>query len=138
MVGIRIPAGREVAVAALDDGAISTSSIAVHRWRTDAGHDVHHLIDPRNGEPEAKACGGDGGRPGPRLGRGLVQDAVPGWVPRHRRAGPRPRAGRLVGPGGRSGRDDAGRTPPNGLAGIRGLTYDPPRTGPRFRPDTPR
>ncbi len=56
MVGVEDPGGGdEVAVVAVRDGAISTSSIAVHRWRTDAGRDVHHLIDPRNGEP-----GGEG------------------------------------------------------------------------------
>ena len=104
MVGIEDPGGgAEVAVAALDEGAISTSSIAVHRWRTDAGRDVHHLIDPRNGEPGGEGLlRGDGGRPGPRLGRGLVQDAVPGGVARHRRPRPRPRACRVVGPGGRA------------------------------------
>jgi FAD:protein FMN transferase len=52
MVAIEDPAGgEEPAIVALWDGAICTSSIAVHRWRTDDGRDVHHLLDPRTGEP---------------------------------------------------------------------------------------
>ena len=52
MVGIEGPAGGEMpAVVALRDGAICTSSIEVHRWRTDDGREVHHLLDPRTGEP---------------------------------------------------------------------------------------
>ena len=52
MVGIEHPAGGEMpAVVALKDGAICTSSIQVHRWRTDDGREVHHLLDPRTGEP---------------------------------------------------------------------------------------
>ena len=52
MVAIEDPAGgEEPAIVALRDGAICTSSIAVHRWRTDDGRDVHHLLDPRTGEP---------------------------------------------------------------------------------------
>ncbi len=56
MVGVEDP-GRdeEAAVAAIRDGAICTSSIAVHRWRTGEGREVHHLLDPRTGEP-----GGEG------------------------------------------------------------------------------
>jgi thiamine biosynthesis lipoprotein len=52
MVALEDPAGGEMpAVVALQDGAICTSSIAVHRWRTDDGRDVHHLLDPHTGEP---------------------------------------------------------------------------------------
>ncbi len=52
MVAIEDPSGGEMpAVVALHDGAICTSSIAVHRWRTDDGRDVHHLLDPHTGEP---------------------------------------------------------------------------------------
>jgi FAD:protein FMN transferase len=52
MVAIEDPSGgEEPAIVALRDGAICTSSIAVHRWRTDDGRDVHHLLDPRTGEP---------------------------------------------------------------------------------------
>jgi thiamine biosynthesis lipoprotein len=52
MVGIEDAAGGEMpAVVALQDGAICTSSIEVHRWRTDDGREVHHLLDPRTGEP---------------------------------------------------------------------------------------
>jgi thiamine biosynthesis lipoprotein len=52
MVGIEDPAGGEMpAVVALQDGAICTSSIEVHRWRTDDGREVHHLLDPQTGEP---------------------------------------------------------------------------------------
>ena len=52
MVGIDDPAGGEMpAVVALRAGAICTSSIEIHRWRTDDGREVHHLLDPRTGEP---------------------------------------------------------------------------------------
>ena len=30
--------------------AVATSSIRVHRWSVD-GRDVHHILDPRTGEP---------------------------------------------------------------------------------------
>ncbi len=39
----------------LDSGAVCTSSVAVHNWRLEDGRQVHHLIDPRTGEP-----GGEG------------------------------------------------------------------------------
>jgi thiamine biosynthesis lipoprotein len=39
------------AVIRLTSGAVATSSIAIHRWRDAAGRAVHHLIDPRTGEP---------------------------------------------------------------------------------------
>jgi thiamine biosynthesis lipoprotein len=56
MIGVEHPGrGKEEAVVTLRDGAICTSSIAVHRWRTGDGRDVHHLLDPRTGEP-----GGEG------------------------------------------------------------------------------
>jgi len=56
MVAIEDPfAAEEPAIVALQDGAICTSSVAVHRWRTVDGRDVHHLLDPRTGEP-----GGEG------------------------------------------------------------------------------
>ena len=52
MVAIEDPfAAEEPAIVALHDGAICTSSIAVHRWRTADGREVHHLLDPRTGEP---------------------------------------------------------------------------------------
>jgi thiamine biosynthesis lipoprotein len=56
MIGIEHPGGgEEPAVVALRDGAICTSSIALHRWRDRDGREVHHLLDPRSGEP-----GGEG------------------------------------------------------------------------------
>ncbi len=52
MIAIEDPVGGgEPAIVAVQDGAICTSSIAVHRWRTVDGRDVHHLLDPRTGEP---------------------------------------------------------------------------------------
>ncbi len=52
MVGIEDPrGGDEVAIIAIDDGAVCTSSIAVHSWTTADGRSVHHLLDPRTGEP---------------------------------------------------------------------------------------
>jgi thiamine biosynthesis lipoprotein len=51
-VGIENPAGGDasVAVLALTDVACATSSIRVRHW-TVGGRAVHHLIDPRTGEP---------------------------------------------------------------------------------------
>jgi len=57
MVALDDPAGGEdpVAIVAVDRGAVTTSSIQVHHWRTADGRPVHHLVDPRTGEP-----GGEG------------------------------------------------------------------------------
>lgn len=53
VIDIEDPTGgaRPVAVIAVVDGAVTTSSVQVNRWRTETGRDVHHLIDPRTGEP---------------------------------------------------------------------------------------
>jgi len=52
LVGIEDPAGGgERAVIAVPEGAVATSSTRVHAWRTADGRDVHHLLDPRTGEP---------------------------------------------------------------------------------------
>lgn len=40
-----------VAVAAIREGAIATSSIQVRNWIGPGGRPVHHLVDPRTGEP---------------------------------------------------------------------------------------
>ncbi len=55
-IGIEDPAGAEapIAVVAIDDLAVATSSIAVHAWVVD-GRPVHHLLDPATGQP-----GGEG------------------------------------------------------------------------------
>lgn len=42
--------GTELARLGLHDGAVTTSSTLVRRWRHDARH-AHHLIDPRTGRP---------------------------------------------------------------------------------------
>ncbi|MGZ3631662.1 MAG: FAD:protein FMN transferase [Candidatus Limnocylindrales bacterium] len=57
LVGLEDPLGGldPLAVIALEQGAICTSSVAVTRWRAPDGRLVHHLIDPRTGEP-----GGEG------------------------------------------------------------------------------
>lgn len=51
-IGIEDPGGGPdpLAVAALDDGAIATSSIRRLRWNVD-GRVRHHLVDPATGEP---------------------------------------------------------------------------------------
>jgi len=50
-LGIEDPAGGEdLAVMAVSGLAVATSSIRVHRWSAD-GRVVHHLLDPRTGEP---------------------------------------------------------------------------------------
>ncbi|HEU0234936.1 MAG TPA: FAD:protein FMN transferase [Candidatus Limnocylindrales bacterium] len=52
LIGIEDPAGTSgpVVVAAIDNGAVATSSVRITRWRSD-GRDVHHLIDPATREP---------------------------------------------------------------------------------------
>jgi FAD:protein FMN transferase len=56
LVGIEDPFGAEErAVVTLVHGALATSSTRIHAWRTADGRAVHHLVDPRTGEP-----GGDG------------------------------------------------------------------------------
>jgi Membrane-associated lipoprotein involved in thiamine biosynthesis len=50
-LGVEDPTGGEdLAVIAVSDLAVATSSIGVHRWTVD-GRVVHHLLDPRTGEP---------------------------------------------------------------------------------------
>jgi len=50
-LGVEDPAGGDdLAVIAVSDQAVATSSIGVHRWALD-GRLVHHLLDPRTGEP---------------------------------------------------------------------------------------
>src|SRR5262249_22137251 len=44
---------RALFVVGIDDGAIATSTIAKRRWKTADGRELHHLIDPRTGEPAA-------------------------------------------------------------------------------------
>jgi thiamine biosynthesis lipoprotein len=69
-VGIEDPCGGEpLGVVELRDAAIATSSTAVRRWRAPDGREVHHLIDPRSGEP-----GGDG------LVAVSVSAADPAWA----------------------------------------------------------
>jgi thiamine biosynthesis lipoprotein len=56
LVGIERPrSDDEVAVISVRAGAVCTSSIGVHAWTAADGREVHHLVDPRTGEP-----GGDG------------------------------------------------------------------------------
>jgi thiamine biosynthesis lipoprotein len=52
LIGIEDPteASDHLAVIAVVDGAVATSSVRVHRWSID-GRTVHHLLDPRTGEP---------------------------------------------------------------------------------------
>jgi FAD:protein FMN transferase len=51
-LGIEDPDDRPdpLAVIAVTDMAVTTSSTRVHRWTVD-GREVHHLLDPRTGEP---------------------------------------------------------------------------------------
>ena len=70
---------------AIEAGSRPRRSASAALASTD-GRTVHHLIDPRTGEP-----GGDGlaavtvARPGPGLGRGLVEGALPRGRARDRR-----------------------------------------------------
>ena len=45
------PEGSPVAVVNISRGAIATSSISVRNWTSPDGQRVHHLLDPRTGEP---------------------------------------------------------------------------------------
>ena len=51
-VGVEDPSdpSRPVAVLEVRDAAVATSSVRIRSWQV-AGHDVHHLIDPRTGQP---------------------------------------------------------------------------------------
>ena len=57
LVGIEDPAAgsdpdaEPVAVVALTAGAVATSSVRVRHWTAPDGTRVHHLLDPRTGEP---------------------------------------------------------------------------------------
>jgi len=70
-IGIEDPSGGPdpLAVVALADGAICTSSTARYHWTDPSGRPVHHLIDPRTREP-----GGDG------LLAVTVAAPDPGWA----------------------------------------------------------
>jgi FAD:protein FMN transferase len=52
LVGIEDPAGGTdpLAAIAVGDGAVATSSVRVHAWVHD-GRIVHHILNPRTGEP---------------------------------------------------------------------------------------
>ena len=53
VVALEDPTGADVPIAtvAVPDGAVATSSTLVHRWTTGESRTVHHLVDPRTGEP---------------------------------------------------------------------------------------
>ncbi len=53
IIAIEDPSGGSdpVATVAVMDGAVVTSSVLVHRWTAADGRPVHHLVDPRTGEP---------------------------------------------------------------------------------------
>ncbi len=53
LVAIEDPGGADgpAAVLAIADGAVATSSIWINRWSDPDGRPVHHLLDPRTGEP---------------------------------------------------------------------------------------
>jgi FAD:protein FMN transferase len=52
LIGLEHPASEtEIAAIVVLAGAVCTSSIAVHHWKTPEGRTVHHLVDPRTGEP---------------------------------------------------------------------------------------
>jgi FAD:protein FMN transferase len=52
-IGVEHPGGGDdpLAVIRARDTAVATSSIAVRRWTGPDGRPVHHLIDPRDGQP---------------------------------------------------------------------------------------
>lgn len=38
-------------IVGISAGAVTTSSVGIHHWQADDGRAVHHLVDPRTGEP---------------------------------------------------------------------------------------
>jgi thiamine biosynthesis lipoprotein len=54
-IGIEDPGGgpEPMATIALRGGAVATSATAVRHWTSPRGESVHHLIDPRTGQPAA-------------------------------------------------------------------------------------
>ena len=70
-IGIEDPSGGEGPLAAvrLRHGAVCTSSVRLNRWTAPDGRAVHHLLDPRTGEP-----GGEG------LMAVTVAGADPAWA----------------------------------------------------------
>jgi FAD:protein FMN transferase len=71
IIAIEDPAGGDDPIATVEvpSGAVATSSTLVHHWTAPDGRPVHHLIDPRTGEP-----GGDG------LRSVTVAGADPAWA----------------------------------------------------------
>jgi thiamine biosynthesis lipoprotein len=53
VIAIEDPSGAPdpIATVALPVGAVATSSILVRRWTASDGRPVHHLVDPRTGQP---------------------------------------------------------------------------------------
>lgn len=53
IIAVEDPAGGPdpIATIGVTDGAVATSSILVHHWTTADGRPVHHLVDPRTGQP---------------------------------------------------------------------------------------
>lgn len=53
IIAIEDPAGGTdpVATVAVPNGAVATSSVLVNQWTAADGRSVHHLLDPRTGEP---------------------------------------------------------------------------------------
>jgi len=53
IISIEDPAGGDdpIATVAVPGGALATSSTLVHQWTAADGRTVHHLVDPRSGEP---------------------------------------------------------------------------------------
>jgi thiamine biosynthesis lipoprotein len=53
IIDVEDPTGgpEPVAVVAVSDGAVATSSVMVNHWTSTDGRQVHHLVDPRTGEP---------------------------------------------------------------------------------------
>jgi thiamine biosynthesis lipoprotein len=50
-VALDVGASEPVVVVALPGGAVATSSVRVRNWTGPDGQPVHHLLDPRTGEP---------------------------------------------------------------------------------------
>ena len=53
IISIEDPSGGDdpIATVAVDGGALATSSTLVHHWAAADGRTVHHLVDPRTGQP---------------------------------------------------------------------------------------
>ncbi len=129
LVGIEDPAGGPdpLGAIAVDAGAVATSSVRLRSWVHD-GRTVHHLLDPRTGEPvESGLRAVTVSGPDPAWAEVWSKTLFVGGAVRHRGRGPGTWAGGLVGDRRGGPGDDAGRSRAHGVG--RGRERDLARGG---------